>query len=195
MSDSCPKLILASTSAYRKALLERLNLPFEAIPSNADESAKANENNQELAARLAHAKALDVWKDHPEAIVIGSDQVADLDGERLRKPGTVERAVAQLQRCSGRTVNFYTAVTILGPGGARIDHLDTTRVIFRELELSEIQRYVEIEQPLDCAGAFKAEALGISLFSAISSQDPTALTGLPLIWVSQGLRGLGLGTP
>lgn len=195
MPDSSPKLILASTSAYRKALLERLNLPFDAIPSNADESAKANEINQELAARLAHAKAFDVWKDHPEAIVIGSDQVADLEGDRLRKPGTAERAVAQLQRCSGKTVNFYTAVSILGPGGTRLDHLDITQVSFRELGLPEIRRYVEVEQPLDCAGAFKAEALGISLFSAIDNRDPTALTGLPLIWVSNSLRGLGLLIP
>ena len=195
MLNPSPKLILASTSAYRKALLERLNLPFEAIPSNADESAETNENNRELAARLAYAKAQDVWKDHPEAIVIGSDQVADLDGERLRKPGTDERAIAQLQRCSGKTVNFYTAVAILGPGGTRVDHLDITEVSFRHLKLAEIQRYVQVEQPLDCAGAFKAEALVISLFTAINSEDPTALTGLPLIWVSNSLRDLGLPNP
>jgi septum formation protein len=195
MPNSSPKLILASNSAYRKALLERLNLPFDVISSNADESADAGENNRELAARLAYTKAQDVWKDHPEAIVIGSDQVANLDGERLRKPGTDERAVAQLQRCSGKTLDFYTAVTILGPGGARLDHLDVTQVSFRNLELAEIQRYVEVEQPLDCAGAFKAEALGISLFTSISSQDPTALTGLPLIWVSNSLRRLGLPNP
>jgi len=195
MLNPSPKLILASTSAYRKALLERLNLPFEAIPSNADESAETNENNRELAARLAYAKAQDVWKDHPEAIVIGSDQVADLDGERLRKPGTDERAIAQLQRCSGKTVNFYTAVAILGPGGTRVDLLDITEVSFRHLKLAEIQRYVQVEQPLDCAGAFKAEALGISLFTAINSEDPTALTGLPLIWVSNSLRDLGLPNP
>jgi len=195
MPNSSPKLILASTSAYRKALLERLKLPFDAIPSNADESANGDENNQELAARLAYAKARDVWKDHQQAIVIGSDQVADLEGERLRKPGTTERAIAQLQRCSGKTVNFYTAVTIIGPGTTRLDHLDVTQVSFRNLELAEIQRYVEVEQPLDCAGAFKAEALGISLFTAIKSQDPTALTGLPLIWVSNSLRSLGLPNP
>ena len=195
MPNSSPKLILASNSAYRKALLERLNLPFDAISSNADESADADENNRELAARLAFAKAQDVWKNHPEAIVIGSDQVANLDGERLRKPVTSERAVAQLQRCSGKTLDFYTAVTILGPGGARLDHLDVTQVSFRNLELAEIQRYIEVEQPLDCSGAFKAEALGISLFTSINSQDPTALTGLPLIWVSNSLRRLGLPNP
>lgn len=195
MPDHSPKLILASTSAYRKALLERLKLPFEAIPSSADESAQANENNRELAARLAHAKAFDIWKKHPEAVVIGSDQVADLEGERLRKPGTSERAVAQLGRSSGKTVNFYTAVTILGPGETRLDHVDVTQVRFRDLELSEIERYVQLEQPLDCAGAFKAEALGISLFSSISNQDPTALTGLPLIWVSGSLRSLGFPIP
>ena len=195
MPNPSPKLILASTSAYRKALLERLNLPFEALPSHANEDAEAGEANRDLAARLAHAKAHDVWTDHPEAIVIGSDQVADLGGERLRKPGTVERAVAQLQRCSGKTVKFFTAVTILGPGGARLDHLDVTEVHFRDLASQEILRYVETEQPLDCAGAFKAEALGISLFSSINNQDPTALTGLPLIWVSHGLRKLGLQNP
>jgi septum formation protein len=195
MPSNTSRLILASTSPYRKALLERLNMPFVCIPSNADESILEGESSAELAARLAHSKSHQVWKQHPESVVIGSDQVADLDGLRLGKPGSVERAIRQLQACSGRTVRFYTAVCILAPGGQRRDHLDITEVRFRDLDLDEIRRYISADQPLDCAGAFKAESLGITLFSAILNTDPSALTGLPLIWVSQALRELGIQTP
>lgn len=188
-------LVLASTSAYRKALLERLGLPFQTRPSHLDETPLADENTAGLACRLAHAKAYHVWQQDPGAAVIGSDQAADLAGRKLGKPGTVEAAVTQLQACSGQVVTFYTAVCVLGPDGFRRDHLDVTEVVFRELSEAEIRRYIAADQPLDCAGAFKAEALGISLFSAIRNQDPTALTGLPLIWVSQCLRELGLPTP
>ena len=195
MPSNTPGLILASTSRYRKDLLSRLGLPFQILPSNADEDALDTETSADLAQRLANAKAREVWTRHPESVVIGSDQVADMDGQRLGKPGTVERAVEQLQSCSGKTVNFYTAVTVLAPDGKRHDHIDITGVSFRNLDLEEIRRYVETEKPLDCAGAFKAEALGISLFRSISSQDPTALTGLPLIWLSQCLRELGFQNP
>lgn len=195
MPSTFPGLILASTSPYRKDLLSRLGLPFQILPSNADEAAMDGETSANLAQRLANAKAQEVWTLHPGSVVIGSDQVADMDGQRLGKPGTVERAVEQLQACSGKTVNFYTAVTVLAPNGSRHDHIDITGVSFRELDLEEIRRYVETEKPLDCAGAFKAEALGISLFRSISNQDPTALTGLPLIWLSQCLRDLGFSIP
>jgi septum formation protein len=195
MTSPTPRLILASTSPYRKSLLERLNLPFYCIPSNVDETSLQGESSSSQAIRLAHLKALKVWRQHPDSVVIGSDQVADLDGQRLTKPGKAERAIEQLQACSGRNVEFYTAVTILAPDGLRHDHLDLTRVSFRDLGSEEIQRYVSVDSPLNCAGSFKAEALGISLFTGIHNQDPTALTGLPLIWVSQCLRELGFPNP
>ena len=195
MSSTASSLILASTSRYREALLNRLALPFVTMASEADETAVDGETSRDLACRLARAKAQLVWALHPAAVVIGSDQVADLDGKRLGKPGTADRAEQQLQACSGRTVAFYTAVCVLAPDGGQRDHLDITEVNFRDLDPDEIRRYVATEKPLDCAGAFKAEALGISLFRSISSQDPTALTGLPLIWLSQCLRDLGFPNP
>ena len=195
MSSTASSLILASTSRYRAALLNRLGLPFVSIASEADEGAMDGETSSDLACRLARAKARGVWALHPGAVVIGSDQVADLDGMRLGKPGTEESAVEQLQACSGRTVKFYTAVCVLAPNDDNRDYLDITEVKFRDLDPGEIRRYVATEKPLDCAGAFKAEALGISLFRSISSQDPTALTGLPLIWLSQCLRELGFPNP
>lgn len=195
MSSIPSSLILASTSRYREALLNRLGLPFVTMASEADEGAMDGETCRDLACRLARAKAQGVWALHPAAVVIGSDQVADLDGKRLGKPGTPDRAVQQLQACSGRTVKFYTAVCVFAPDGINRDYLDVTEVNFRDLDPDEIRRYVATEKPLDCAGAFKAEALGISLFRSISSQDPTALTGLPLIWLSQCLRDLGFPNP
>jgi len=195
MSRPASSLILASTSRYREALLHRLGLPFRTMASNADEGAIDSEISSDLACRLARAKAQGVWALHPACAVIGSDQVADLDGKRLGKPGTEERAVQQLQACSGRTVKFYTAVCVFAPDGSTRDYTDLTEVSFRDLDLNEIRRYVATEKPLDCAGAFKAEALGISLFRSINSQDPTALTGLPLIWLSQCLRELGFPNP
>jgi septum formation protein len=195
MTDSSPRLILASTSTYRQSLLARLALPFETVAPSVDESPLAGESPADLAARLARAKAGCVSVAHPGVTVIGSDQVAELQGEPLGKPGTVSRAVEQLRRCSASTVRFLTAVTLVGPDGSLWHHTDTTLVHFRALEESEIQRYVQRESPLDCAGSFKAEGLGISLFQSIDSRDPTGLTGLPLIWVAQRLRALGFSVP
>lgn len=198
--DSQPStLVLASTSRYRRELLERLQLPFSTVPPRVVEDALAGENPEDLALRLARLKAKAVAAEHPGAVVIGSDQVAELDGEYLAKPLTAERCIQQLQRSSGRSVRFLTAVCLID--GRAIDsplvelHLDNTAVQFRLLALPEIRRYVEIEQPLDCAGGFKAESLGITLFEEIRSHDPTALMGLPLIWLSGALRRAGFAVP
>lgn len=189
-------LILASTSPYRRALLARLGLAFEVESPGVDESAVAGEEPSGRAARLATAKARAVATRHPDAVVIGSDQVAELAGEILEKPGGAERCRAQLAALSGRTASFHTACTVLAPGaGIEITHTDTTRVVARTLTAAEIDRYIERERPFDCAGGFKAEALGIALFERIESQDPTALIGLPLIWLASALRRAGLAVP
>lgn len=195
MNESSRRLILASTSRYRRSLLERLGLPFESIAPAVDETPMVGESPNDLAARLAHAKAASVADLHPGATIIGSDQVAELRGEPLGKPGSVERAVAQLRRCSGNSVRFLTAVTVVDPEGSPWHHTDTTEVQFRDLEDGEILRYVQHDSPLDCAGSFKAEALGISLFQSIRSEDPTGLHGLPLIWLAHCLRSLGFSVP
>jgi septum formation protein len=183
------RLILASTSPYRRQLLARLGLPFETLSPVVDESARPDEPPAALARRLARAKAESCAESG--AIVIGSDQVASLDGRILRKPETSDRAVEQLLACQERTVDFYTAVTLIGRRSwlATVDH---TRVTFRLLDETAIRNYVRAENPVDCAGGFKAEGLGIALFERIESSDPTALMGLPLIWLSAALRELGL---
>ena len=187
-------LILASTSRYRRALLERLRLPFDCARPEVDETPAVGEPPAALARRLARAKAEAVAERHPGAWVIGSDQVAELEGQPLGQPGTEAAACAQLAAMSGRTVQFHTAVWVAGPGGGHA-LMDTTRVRFRMLSAAEIARYVAAEQPLDCAGSFKCEGLGISLFDAIESQDPTALVGLPLIGVAGLLRDAGYRVP
>ena len=187
-------LILASTSVYRRELLQRLRLPFECARPQVEETPHLGEPPAELARRLAHAKAAAVAAHHPEAWVIGSDQVADLDGRVLGKPGRRQAAIAQLQAMSGRDVDFHTAVCL-----QRGDHVlaaaDLTRVRLRTLAADEIERYVDAEQPFDCAGSFKCEGLGISLFEAIETRDPTALIGLPLITVAAMLREAGYPLP
>jgi septum formation protein len=190
------KVLLASTSRYRRELLSRLRLPFECIAPDVDETPIPDELPEQRALRLAQAKAAVVAATHPHSIVIGSDQVAALDGLLLRKPHTQQRAQAQLRQASAQHVDFYTALCIRA-GSARADWIwvDHTRVRFRCLADAEINRYLEAEQPYDCAGSFKCEGLGISLFEAIESTDPTALIGLPLIAVSRGLRELGLSCP
>lgn len=192
MRQTPPPLILASSSRYRRELLERLQLPFRVVGPEVDETASAWEAPTALAPRLALAKAQAVARDHPGAVVIGSDQVADLDGRALGKPATAERACAQLLAASGRAVHFHTAVAIVGPVGSHVAHLDRTTVRFRTLAAPEIARYVERDAPLDCAGSFRAEGLGLVLFDSIESSDPTALIGLPLMWVAGALRALGL---
>jgi septum formation protein len=186
-------LVLGSTSAYRRELLSRLRLPFSVEPPQVDETPRSGESPAELARRLASAKAAAVAKLHPGAVVIGSDQVADLDGEPLGKPGNHANAVAQLRRMSGRTVVFQTALTVMCQDSGFAEHdLAPVRVRFRGLQDDEIEAYLRAEQPYDCAGSAKSEGLGISLLDAIDSDDPTALVGLPLIRTCRMLRAAGL---
>jgi len=188
-----PPLILASTSRYRHELLSRLRLPFEALAPEVDESALPGETPLELARRLALAKARAIAARRPEAVVIGSDQVADLDGQALGKPGTHERAVQQLRRMRGRRVLFHTAVAVVCAERAfEAATLCSVAVSFRDLGDDEIENYLRAEQPYDCAGSAKCETLGISLLHAIESDDPTALIGLPLIRTSELLRQAGI---
>ena len=191
-----PRLILASTSAYRRALLERLKLPFDSVPPDVDETRLAHEPVESLVVRLARAKADAVAVRFSDAIVIGSDQAAARGDEILGKPLTVERCVRQLHESSGHDVVFFTAVHIVdGRAGRREQHVDRTVARFRQLTGDEIARYVERDQPLDCAGGFKAESLGIALFERVETSDPPALTGLPLAWVAAALRRAGLPAP
>ena len=186
-------LILASTSRYRAGLLGRLGIPFATEAPGVDESPLPGEAAADRAARLARAKAEAVARRHPGAWVIGSDQVAVRDGEVLGKPLDAARCEAQLLASSGREVAFLTAACLARAGERRRpEHLDVTRVQFRRLTAAEVRRYVELERPFDCAGGFKCEGLGIALFDRIESGDPTALIGLPLIWVAQALREAGL---
>jgi septum formation protein len=188
-----PPLILASTSRYRQELLSRLRLPFEVLAPEVDETARPGESPQALAERLALAKARAVAARRPEAVVIGSDQVADLDGQALGKPLTHERAVAQLRRMRGHKVLFHTAVAVVCErSGFEQAALCSVAVRFRELNDDEIEFYLRTEQPYDCAGSAKCETLGIALLSAIESDDPTALIGLPLIRTSELLRRAGI---
>jgi len=185
-----PPIILASTSRYRRELLERLKLPFTARAPDAAEDAIVGEAPAAMAARLALAKAHSISARN--ALVIGSDQVASLDGQLLRKPGSPEAAVAQLRAAQGKAVLFHTAVAIVATGsGTTLQHTDCTEVLFRRLDDRALERYVTLDTPLDCAGSFKSEGLGIALFERVSSHDPTALIGLPLIFVADALRKLG----
>ena len=199
MPESSPAprpLVLGSTSVYRRELLQRLRLPFTVAAPAVDETPLPGEPPAQLAQRLALAKAHAVAALHPEAVVIGSDQVADLAGQPLGKPGDHARATAQLQRMRGHTVVFHTAVAVVchASGFVQTD-LAPVRVRFRELSDAEIERYLRAEQPYDCAGSAKSEGLGISLLEAIDSDDPTALIGLPLIRTCRLLRAAGLVLP
>lgn len=188
-------LILASTSRYRRELLERLRLPFNIARPDVDETAEPGESPVAIAQRLARTKAARVAQAHPDAWIIGSDQVAVSGGNALGKPGTRENAVAQLTAMSGQEVQFHTAVCLLRGEDTVLEALDTTIVRFLTLSGEQVERYVEAEQPLDCAGSFKMEGLGISLFERIESRDPTALVGLPLIALSAMLRQAGFNVP
>ena len=186
-------LVLGSTSRYRRELLARLRLPFEAVAPEVDESAKPGEAPADLALRLALEKARAVAAARPQAVVIGADQVADLDGEAIGKPLTHERAVAQLRRLSGRTAIFQTALAVVrAETGFERALLAPVRVRFRALNDAEIERYLRLEAPYDCAGSAKCETLGITLLEAIDSDDPTALIGLPLIRTADLLREAGI---
>jgi septum formation protein len=188
-----PKLILASTSRYRSELLQRLRLPFDMVAPQVDETPRPGERPAELALRLALAKARAVGAVEPDAVVIGSDQVADLDGAALGKPGTHERAVAQLKAMRSRRVVFQTAIAVVhARRGFEQTVLVAVAVRFRDYSDAQIERYLRLEQPYDCAGSAKCETLGIALVDAIESDDPTALVGLPLIGTCALLRAAGL---
>lgn len=191
-----PEIILASTSPYRRELLARLRLPFDTARPEVDETRLPGEAPAALASRLALAKAQAIAAQHPAAIVIGADQVAHVGDEIFSKPGTPERACAQLRQMSGQTVLFQTALAVIRQqDGSVLQATVPTEARFRTLTDAEIARYVETEQPLDCAGSAKAEALGISLLDALASDDPTAIIGLPLIRLAHMLRTLGVALP
>jgi septum formation protein len=198
MNSSSPpvSLVLASTSAYRRQLLERLGLPFKTSSPQVDETRLPGEAPERLAQRLALAKAHDISRSQPDALIIGSDQVAALGSEIFGKPGTIENAVAQLQRMSGQEVLFHTAVALIDGRNAH-EQCETvlTRVRFRPLSEPEIRRYLEREPALDCAGSAKCEGLGIALLDSLSGDDPTALIGLPLIALARMLRAAGVELP
>ena len=194
--SSSPRLILASSSAYRQALLRRLQLDFDAISPDIDERALADETAEETALRLARAKAEVIAKTVGEALIIGSDQVATLDGQQMGKPGNHANALAQLQTMRGREVVFHTALCLLDTRARASQRVQLsnvpTVVSFRDLPDAELDAYLRIEQPYDCAGSAKNEGLGIALLSSIRSEDPSALTGLPLITLVSMLRRAGL---
>jgi septum formation protein len=185
-------LILASTSTYRSRLLQRLGQPFECVAPGIDETPLADENAPQLASRLALAKARTVARLNPDRLVIGSDQVASLDGVIVGKPGTCQQAIEQLQASSRKSVVFYTAVALVRETPPlEMNHLEPFTVRFRELSTATIEDYLQREEPYDCAGSFKWEGLGIALFEALQGNDPTSLEGLPLIALSALLNTAG----
>jgi len=192
-SASRRRLVLASTSRYRRSLLERVGLSFESLPPGVDETPRPGEPGPDLVRRLAREKAEGGARQRPDAIVIGSDQLALRDGDTLGKPGTHPAAVAQLVASSGRELRFLTAVCLLDAAtGATQTHVDETVVRVRTLSRELIERYLERDRPYDCAGSFKSEGLGIALFEWIRSDDPTALQGLPMIWLCAALERAGI---
>ena len=196
-TESLPeKLILASSSKYRRMLLQRLGIPFDCLPPEIDESPLPGESPLDLVTRLANRKAETVSRKNTQAIVIGSDQMAVFNGQIVGKPGSYEAALEQLTGFSGQLVEFLTAVSVQSRHiQFSEEHTDSTKVRFRTLQRDEIERYLQKEKPFDCAGAFKAESLGITLFESIISDDPTALVGLPLIRTAAMLRRAGLKLP
>jgi septum formation protein len=196
MSAVTPDLILASASRYRVALMKQLGLPFRDMPAACDEDALKDPAlaPDALAVMLARAKAESLRAAEPRAVIVGSDQVPAIDGVILEKPGTAERAAAQLARLAGRTHLIFTAVAVAHPGGL-IEHLDVTRLTMRPLGAEQIARYVAADEPLDCAGSFRLESRGITLFSRIESEDHTAIVGMPLIAVTTMLASLGFPVP
>ncbi|SRR6056297_111896 len=188
-------LVLASGSTYRASMLARLGLDFAIDPADIDERPVPGESPRELALRLALEKARVVAERHPEACVIGADQVAGLDdGRILGKPGSVDRAIEQIREMRGRRVTWHSGIALLGPGLERSDVVDTC-IDIRRLGDEEIRRYVEIDRPLDCAGAMRSESLGIALVDRMASDDPTALIGMPLIRIAAWLRTAGFAVP
>jgi septum formation protein len=189
-------LILASTSRYRAALLERFGLPFTTEDPRVEESTRKGESPRARAFRLAESKAEAIASRFPNALVIGGDQVPATSTTILDKPGNAANCREQLKLLSGSTAEFYTACTVrCVEAGLKLSHVDTTAVKLRPLSDAEIDRYIEREKPFDCAGGFKAEALGITLFERIDTEDPTAIVGMPLIWLAGALRGTGFQVP
>jgi len=190
-------IVLASGSPYRRALMERILPDFDCLATGADESPLPEEGCRELASRLAKAKARSAAANRPDAIIIGSDQVADLDGIALGKPGNHDRAVQQLMACSGKQLTFHTAVCVICPAETPaepscISYVDQTIVRFKQLNHELVERYLRLDEPYDCAGSFKAELRGLVLMESIESKDPTAIQGLPMIWLSECLINLGV---
>ena len=189
-------LILASTSRYRAGLLARFGLEFTAQNPGVDEIERQGESPRARAFRLSEAKAEAIAREMPNAVVIGGDQVPATSTTILHKPGNAANCREQLKLLSGSTAEFYTACTVrCAETGVKLSHVDTTAVKLRPLSDAEIDRYIEREQPFDCAGGFKAEALGITLFERIDCEDPTAIVGLPLIWLAGALRAVGFEVP
>lgn len=192
---AAPAVVLASGSAHRRKLLERLGIPFQWHAPEIDETPETGEDAAAMATRLARQKARAVAGKHPDSIVIGSDQLAVLEGRVLGKPADLDAALDQLRAASGKPVEFLTAVCVLdtrAPGAEPVLHIDITRVQFRQLSEAAARSYVAKDQPMDCAGSFRSEGLGIVLCERIDARDPTGLVGLPLIWLSGVLGGLGV---
>ncbi len=185
-------LILASTSKYRKKLLERLNIPFSVIAANIDETNKKNESPKDLVQRLSIEKANAIAKTHPDQWIIGSDQIAQLEGLILGKPGNKQNALEQLKSCSGKQIQFLTGVALVNKVLDRVFYIQSqVDVKFLTLSEQQINNYLEVDEPYDCAGSFKIETMGITLFEWVKSDDPTSLEGLPLIAVCKLLRQAG----
>ncbi len=196
MTEKMPKVVLASGSVYRKMLLERLFLKFDIEVPGINETPDPSESPVQWAERLAARKAQSVSMKHPEALVIGSDQVADFNGNIIGKPASEEDAVAQLMSFSGHTVAFHSGIALIGmAAGVSSSAVETVKVHFRELNEDEVKHYINVEKPLDCVGSFKCESLGVSLFSRIDGRDHTALIGMPLIRLCSMLRKAGVDLP
>lgn len=189
------KLILASESRHKKKILDRLHIEFSTTAPKIDETPSSGESALALSRRLAQRKAETIAERHPDASVISTDQAAEVDGIILGKPGTQQHACAMLQRLSGKTVSFFTSVGMIQPNASCLIHTEEVLVTLRQLDDPEIARYVKADLPLDCAGSFKVESLGIGLFNSVKSKDPTALEGLPLIRLCQWLRDQGFEIP
>jgi MAF protein len=194
--DTSPTVVLGSTSPFRKELLSRLGIPFSTASPNVDETALEGETPQDLVTRLSLAKAQAVAGDHPESLIIGSDQVACNDGKILGKPGNRENALQQLSEASGKRISFYTGLCLLNAESGRSHVIcEPFHVHFRTLEPSQIERYLDAEQPYNCAGSFKSEGLGIALFEKMEGDDPNSLIGLPLIRLISMLKEEGIEIP
>ena len=189
------ELILASESRYKKKILDRLHLAFSTTAPTVDETPESGESARAVSRRLAQRKAETVANRHPNAIVISTDQAAKVDDIILGKPGTYQNACAMLHKLSGKKVSFFTSVGMIQPNASCLIHTEEVIVTLRQLEDPEIIRYVNADMPLDCAGGFKVESLGIGLFTSVKSEDPTALEGLPLIRLCQWLRDQGFDIP